>query len=302
MLDLEDIRNNGVVINLQLTLKCNLECDHCGYSCSPTVRSGYMKSDVLLKVRQQVERLQALDIPVVVNLIGGEPTLNLNLFGLILQEVMTWGVEVEMTTNGWWLNRPATLKRFLSTVRRYVDGDGLGEGFGVRISGDQFHTRQGTLTHLGESLMKYLNNIWDGVYDWLDDDSFWLPPRPHESHPWLYVDGHLNYEGVVPIGRGADMGGYNERTCHENTHFKLTYDPRGRLNDICCRFSQCHFGTVDDDPILLLNLADQFLRSREPACSRCVEEAADWATRNLARQRLMLGEEIKVWEDSLEDA
>lgn len=302
MLSLEDLQSETIVINLQLTLKCNLTCEHCGYSCGPDVRSGYMNHKVLRKVRDQVERLREFGLYPMVNLIGGEPTLNLNAFELILREVMSWEVEVSMTTNGWWLNRPSTLKRFMSIVRRYVQADGTADGFEVRISGDQFHTKQGALTHLGESLMKYPNLIWENVYDWLEDEDFWLPPQPCDGDPWLYVSSRLNYEGVVPIGRGYEIGGGSERTCHTNIHLKLTYDPRGRLNDICCRFSQCHFGTVDDDPLLLLNLADQYLRGREPACSSCVKEAADWATKNLVRQRLMLGEEIKVWEDSLEDA
>lgn len=75
------------------------------------------------------------------NLIGGEPTLNLNEFERVWHYVM-WrkrsdSINLEMTTNGWWFRSPKTFSRFIGIVGRDV----INEDISIRISDSYYHDR-----------------------------------------------------------------------------------------------------------------------------------------------------------------
>lgn len=105
-----------------------------------------MTTQVLQAIEDQIEYLNKRNIYPSINLIGGEPTVNLSKF----QYYLFWAMNlyrmgsvssVEMTTNGWWLDKPETAKRFFSIVADATNGEvGLDEGFTARISDDQYHS------------------------------------------------------------------------------------------------------------------------------------------------------------------
>jgi hypothetical protein len=182
-IDLEHWRENPPTVCLLLTRRCNFQCGHCMYECGPSFR-GYMKNPILSLVQNQVIRLLRLGIFPRINLIGGEPTLNMKRFGEILDRIMNWyevnseGVSVEMTTNGWWLHsHPKHTRAFIEAVRPYVNSDGMGidAGFSVRISNDSHHDsfRPGRYANDEKALERRLASLWE-----FDEDGIFYKETP----------------------------------------------------------------------------------------------------------------------------
>jgi hypothetical protein len=293
---IKDCQEDGIYINLDLTKKCNFECAHCGMSAGPTVRSGYMTHEVLQEVRRMVGWCNEREIRVTLNLIGGEPTLNLTEFARVLRELDDLDVTFEMTTNGWWIARKHTLLRFMDIIRPYIKGDCFDNGFSVRISDDQYHRwerqKRGE-TYMEKSLLANIHDLWDNFYEYIEENDYYrLPERPHDECGWIYVEKDFD-KPVVPIGRGADCNSRADK-CDHNHHFKLTFEPHGELTDICCKFSVCRFGTVSDNPLYLLNLADKFLRERSPDCWNCLEAAEEWKKDRLEQAWLEVQTEVQL--------
>ncbi len=307
---------DATTINLLLTRRCNFQCDHCMYSASPKLPGAYMSNEVLDAARRQAEVLWRNEIAVTVNLIGGEPTLNMDEFKRCLDHVMRWATSVEMTTNGWWLEKDDDIRRFLKIVSPYVNGDGDGDGFAVRISNDPYHDvfRSPDLQST-DALRRRVYQIWEsGILDrtkycvqpaggWLVITVIIAPdagekleeqfeelvdfyiPEPDPEAPWLYVDSPITPDQVRPMGRGFYVAYGDPKYCSPDY---LSYLPDGRLMDICCGGSWCEFGTIFDDPMTLLKLNDKFIQETEPTCSGCREAARHWKRLRLkqAKQEL----------------
>lgn len=178
---LEKYQGDGIIISLLLTKACTFSCGHCMYNCSPKVKSTYMDESVLCKVKRQIDLLNDLDIRVTINLIGGEPTFNMDEFERVLNVVGRWAVDIEMTTNGWWLKNEEDTKRFMEIVQPYISMQGTaeswetGERFCVRISNDPYHNEfrpnnlQGAevpyYSKGDDKLTRALANLWeDGTF------------------------------------------------------------------------------------------------------------------------------------------
>lgn len=330
---MEHYHQEHVTISLLLTRRCNFACSHCFYECGPSADGGYMSSEVLNAVHDQVLTLKELDIYPTINLIGGEPTLDLDQFERILERVMGWGVPIEMTTNGWWFHEVETAQRFFEIVAPYVDSEGYGiEGdreFSVRISNDRHHDQfrptwlqHGKLSNAVQCLWecdergifyttKYVCYDCGEEYEtWPDDEICpgcegnvdiedepamrWIPPMPAEFDPWLYVQPYQTTGGVIPIGRASNWGSNDAGAkgyCHAGM---LSYLPGGTLMDICCKGSWCEFGTVWDNPLVLLELGRRFVESEKPTCSECRECAETWKAANLEQVKSEIESEIEA--------
>ena len=319
MINLDDFRNDTLTVSLLLTTACNFHCGHCLYDCGPT-RATYMNDDVLRQVYRQVNELRDYEIPVEVNLVGGEPTLNMKRFAEILDEVMGWGVQVTMTTNGWWMHDDRHTEAFLRAVARHVSSDGTGcdGGFSVRISNDRFHLpHRPDWLQRPEAMQRRLASIWDdlilfetprwwcsrcgqhygigtrcspdecprghGYMDYEPEEGNFFVPAPHPNDPWIYVDTWDAYRGVRPTGRGSNWSDYGNEKC--NGSYSLGYLPNGKLRDICCGGSRCEFGTADDDPLVLLEIRRRFIKDVQPNCWDCAEMAAEWKKKHLRKVR-----------------
>ena len=170
--DIEDIEE--VSINLLLTYQCNLACDHCMYMCSPSRSPEYISNEVLWSIRDEVEKLEENDTIVRINLVGGEPTLNMTEFERVWREVNSWGVPVEMTTNGWWAENPETFKEFL----RITKNDILDTDMYVRISNSVWHESQRTPMH--QKLLENFKSILQEPHE--VSDYFGIDPDPECPH------------------------------------------------------------------------------------------------------------------------
>jgi len=338
----ESAEEDGVIFVLLLTEQCNFECGHCFYSCSPQSPNLFMSDEVLNAIWYQMQELKKRDIPCRINLIGGEPTLNLQKFGGYLNWAMTHYrnglvTGVEMTTNGWWLKELRWVRKFMEVIgdNVYSDEYGLDGGFTCRISNDQWHDAFRPSWLQGEGrLAQALASCWEPYHDWYDepvlyplkwyecyscgqdyeempednecadedcngeieaiyDEPDWrAPPNPEDSYDggaWIYVESTKygnSVSSVIPVGRGTfghnDKGANMRGSCASNT---LTYKPDGTLSDICCSGSNAPFGTAYDNPLVLLALAQQFVKDWTPICYDCHRDAEAWADDHLESER-----------------
>lgn len=323
MIDLNTYKEDKVVVNLMLTNKCNFECAHCFYECSPKLQEGYMSADTLDKARVFIETLLNADIQVSVNFIGGEPTLNMKEFERCLNYMgglQGDGCEFQMTTNGWWLKKEESTRRFFSIIAPYIDTESPEYGMTIRISQDRFHDEFRPNWLHGAKLQNRLNSVWemDDPYfsiftkekwmcnecgeegtgceyecpeceseDIYIDEEILLPliESPQDCFPWIYVerlsDNNTDESYVIPQGRGSNVG-YNDAGGGKGhcTKGVITFRSTGVLSDICCRGSNCPMGTVDDDPFVLLEMARRFGEEAKPNCFECRNQWKNWMTEN----------------------
>jgi hypothetical protein len=164
---LNKVRRDGISINVLMTMRCNMECDHCMYASGPKRSAEYVSRDTLLKLMDFAEQAQAQDISVNFNLVGGEPTIDLDQFIPLAEKLNDRFVGmVEMTTNGWWLFNVESLRRM---NRMFAQTGWFDNSQYVRISNSQWHTKfrnkhdQAVLASQ-VALQSYLDAPWDDFY------------------------------------------------------------------------------------------------------------------------------------------
>jgi len=351
MFDIEYYRDNPPTISLMvLGLHCNFRCDHCMYDCSPEEPIVMFSNENLLKVQDMVNTLVEHDVHPTINLVGGEPTADLDEFKRVLDRVMRWGVEVEMTTNGWWVGNVETARRFFEIVKPYIYGESREDcgpcGFSIRVSNDPYHDQFRKTRYRGKRLNAYVEDLFDRDEDGVfyertmycsecgedieeepcpndcsdhvafeEEDGVWWcedcnrkvdsehtnyhdidydereimdrPIAPSSDCGWLYVQNteYQKSEYVIPNGRGANIGSNGDGCSSYSNCNKLSFMPDGQLMDICCKGSWCEFGTLDDDPFVLLELGRKFAETMKPNCWTCGDAVVEWSEKHLERER-----------------
>lgn len=263
-------------INLMITERCPFQCGHCFFESGPRRPKDYMTWETLQAIHYQITTLQEAGYDVTVNLIGGEPTINLEEFRRVLDVVERWDVPLEMSTNGWWLTKRDKAEEFLQIVKHPV----LDERLTIRISDDYWH-REYQPKNIRGRLDAALKGLWDN-YDENEDPYSPLSvlPEPSPGNPWIFVEtwGDRDKYDVIPTGRANDFGFHDHKKhlgwCPEPV---LTYHADGRLGDICCKGSKLEVGTVADDPLVLIERIYQFHDDTPgKTCKTCWAAAAEW--------------------------
>ncbi len=149
---LSKMQGDSIGINLLLTRKCNLTCDHCMYASSPKMSDNWMTFEDLRSIETFCDQLDELDVRPMINLVGGEPTLDLNQFERILRDVVQWDYPIEMTTNGWWLEDAEAFVRFARII-------GGAPFLNIRISNTIWHKRGKHFPKDHKELESYLEDI-----------------------------------------------------------------------------------------------------------------------------------------------
>lgn len=123
---------------LHLTHRCNFRCGHCMYSAGPHASPNWVSFNVVEKLFSVIAPFQQAGISCRLNLIGGEPTVDLDRFeetlDLVTHFVQSTPVGLEMTTNGWWLDDFKTFERFAQIVRPALQHEMF-----IRISNSPWH-------------------------------------------------------------------------------------------------------------------------------------------------------------------
>lgn len=295
--------DRSVGINLLLTKKCNFQCAHCMFRSGPEQPALYMSHQVLRDIDQFAADLQELGFFVSYNLVGGEPSLNLPKFAEICELVNEFGKPVEMTTNGWWIEKVKNLNAFARAVFPLAISGTLEH---IRVSNSVYHQ-----PHRKER-SRWANGtpaILDEVHCWAREEGFtsemytddpeeekleYLPlhwSAIEELSKLVYLQGGDEYKSnkVSPVGRALDnQFGSQEGYCAPKDNLLFTFNPDGTLHDFCCNGGNVPAGRAADRLALLWRrfLYMGHLLSKYPKtpgksdhgerCTRCVETGAAW--------------------------
>ena len=164
-----------ISVNLLLTESCNMACAHCMYSCKPQIKAkqqymSFADIEVILQLiaeAQEKAELRNNPYSIILNLVGGEPTLDLDKFHNICDYLeghpVTSRVKLEMTTNGWWLRSWQTICQFAKAVGPLL----LKHELIIRISNSIYHDKFRSST---EKLIFQagLSSVFETPYDYLD--------------------------------------------------------------------------------------------------------------------------------------
>jgi hypothetical protein len=115
-------------LDLLLTYKCNLECDHCFVFGSPDAR-GAMKIADIRKILKEAKKIESIDW---IYIEGGEPVLYCQILLWGLREARKQGFKTGFITNAYWATSIEDAKEWLKPV----SGIGISN---VIISDDLFH-------------------------------------------------------------------------------------------------------------------------------------------------------------------
>lgn len=253
-----------VTINLLLTRRCNYSCRMCMYASGPKMPADPMRREDLTEIKGFLDEISLSLKPetnISVNLIGGEPTLDMEHLENVLSTVASWerpqrddcewtnGISLEMTTNGWWLESYKDTVAFAKAVWTELSEERLI----VRISNSAYHDefRSPALSHLFKDepresygygggrktskLEDYLQELGyegctedeDGNYN--EPQDLWLLEELRKAAEacHLYIDSKLGGpEKVSPVGRAKTNGiGWQDGECHATSGIKFTFMP-----------------------------------------------------------------------------
>ena len=181
---LMDGEDREVTFTLLLIRRCGFECAHCMFSAGPGGNAGWMSSGVLDEVLLAARTFRDWGFRTRLNLLGGEPTLDLERFasihGHISHHPLSHNLEMEMTTNGWWLRSWKDTCRFAGIVGETVAREKLS----IRISNSIWHDpfRRGERHIINR---RALQEALENPCEWFD-----LP------EPLCHCGGALIYEEV----------------------------------------------------------------------------------------------------------
>ena len=97
---------------LEVTLRCNAKCEHCGSSCGYTIPKDEISAEELKKTLLEVHEKYGAD-NVFLSVTGGEPLMRKDLFD-IMEFATNLGFRWGMTTNGMLINEK-TIEQFRKT-------------------------------------------------------------------------------------------------------------------------------------------------------------------------------------------
>lgn len=108
---------------LEVTLRCNARCEHCGSSCGDTILKDEISAEVLKKTLKDIsEKYNANEI--LLNVTGGEPLVRKDLFD-IMKYASSLGFRWGMTSNGMLINDEIINKMIetnMETISISLDG------------------------------------------------------------------------------------------------------------------------------------------------------------------------------------
>lgn len=133
-------------LTINISGKCNAECRHCCFSCSPYKEQELTENEIWESVNYGIANNEINEIAIT----GGEPFLYENLVSNIIKKVSESGKIVTCITNGFW----GTSKKAAREKLEKLSGLGLKV---LTISCDDFHNEYVPI--------EYINNILSESFD-----------------------------------------------------------------------------------------------------------------------------------------
>ena len=115
-------------LDLLLTYKCNLECDHCFVFGSPNAK-GVMKISDIREILNEAKKIKTIDW---ICIEGGEPVLYYPILLWGLREAKRLGFKTGFITNAYWATSVEDAKEWLRPISEIGVSDMI-------ISDDLFH-------------------------------------------------------------------------------------------------------------------------------------------------------------------
>jgi organic radical activating enzyme len=293
---LDIIRQRAVTIEVFVTRKCSFHCNYCMYDCGPKESNDYITDEMLYKIKRQCDFLVSKGVKVVINLTGGEPTINFNKFEHILEIVSSWDVDMMLTTNAWWLNSKKNTYRFFEVVSKYAHCSGQSNyyrfehGLLIRLTNDPEHDKERGIV---------LEEVYNNLFDDFDMVEKYNIPIPAKEHPWIFYFPYDERYFISPNGRGKSIADTDIKFCHRDINEipSIHYELNGKISDICGFGSLYDFGTVEDNIIVIMIIIriyqTQRYNNRESkpySCWNCREDVKEWKDTNLFQWREALKE------------
>ena len=156
-----------VTFTLLLTKRCCFACAHCMFAAGPGLAAEWMPSSVIDEVLLTARTFREWGFRTRVNFVGGEPTLDLEQFATIYDHLcchpLGQELEMEMTTNGWWLRSWKAACRFAGIVGKAVADEKLS----IRVSNSIWHDpfRRGEKHIISR---RALQEALENPYEWFD--------------------------------------------------------------------------------------------------------------------------------------
>lgn len=99
-------------IVLNVSQKCNAQCKHCCFSCSPNSKNGFNEQELnnILNAILSNKEIK------VVSITGGEPLINKNRILDLIVKISDSGKEVTLITNGFWATSTRRTKKILQEL------------------------------------------------------------------------------------------------------------------------------------------------------------------------------------------
>lgn len=232
-------------LGLMITERCNLRCDHCMFSC--TGKGQDMSRAVAEKTGEFIRRHDICDV----NIYGGEPFLNIELFDMVWREVYDKDRQMFISTNGTFLCFEKKREYFYKILNQLKHNR---ECSGVRISNTMYHKwcRTERQTMWLNRLQGYINDPWS----WWEEqeyDEYTYAENPFEDldEGTLYIDSWKE-RLMNPSGRALKNGLDNGRKCYcpltaedvdsynDDNGLHINVKPNGDIS-LCCT---CDGGTV----------------------------------------------------------
>ena len=263
-----------------ITKKCNWACRHCMYNCSQESSGNFIDEDQLSKLKTQADFLKSIGFKVIINLLGGEPTLYFNKLQYVLDVISSWGVTITMPTNGWWLENEKSQNKFFDTFKNYVapNGSGVesnnGNGLFVQISDDQYHREWKSEYNNESNFQQIFENNTDKI------------PSPHSQYPWIRWKHLLDNYYVNPQGRGKNVSNaefyidklgksgslcYAEYNKNLYSEYSAHYELDGKISGSCpFGNKRNNFGSIEDNVIFIMLIEKSFRDFRKNQVYNCL--------------------------------
>ena len=267
-----------VTLTLLVTERCNYQCAHCLYACSPARPSLYMPDEVLEHVGRALEECGRIDDLPVLNVIGGEASIDLPELSRVIRWIgsLRSAFRLSMVSNGWWLQNPRSLAKVADAIKPLWEMDA--ENLRIGISNTPWHDRFRT-PHL-QAILRHgkLADILEQMERWhpaaevrlLDGSQRRAIAEMAEAarEEKLYVQHRYNTTfGLICMGRAEENGmGRRSHSCSADD-LSLTIWPDGSIRHICDGAGKIRFGHIRQGIVELVGAAQGVPRQAAPAVS-----------------------------------